>query len=102
MVAEDAVEFGAEAFDAAAALLVEEVGAEFYGDAIYGFEGVLQQEQFALGVQRRALDRLAVPGRADFQAAVCRVYVHVSSHADGLARGLQNREWEHRASSLKG
>ena len=40
MVAQDAVEFGAESFDRGAALAIEMVCAEFDGDAVEVFECV--------------------------------------------------------------
>src|SRR5215216_3400827 len=43
VVAQDAVQLGAEPFDAAPALLVEEMRAEFYRNAIELFERVRQQ-----------------------------------------------------------
>ena len=54
----------------APALVIEEMGAEFDRDAIELFERMLQQQQFALGVERAALNALGIPGRADLDAAV--------------------------------
>ena len=48
MVAQDAVEFGAEPLDAAPALLVEEVGTEFDGDAVQRLERVREEHALAL------------------------------------------------------
>src|SRR5262245_37870002 len=75
VVAQNAVEFCPEPLDAAATLLIEEMGAEFYRNAIELLEGVAQQHQFALGVERGALHTLGIPCRADFDPAVWRVDV---------------------------
>jgi hypothetical protein len=70
VVAQDAVELGAEAFDGAAALGVQVMGAEFDADAVDVLEGMSEEEVFALGVEAGALDGCRVPGRADLDAAV--------------------------------
>jgi hypothetical protein len=101
--AEDAVEFGAEAFDGAAALLIHEVGAELDGDAGEGVEGVGEEEELGLGVEGGALDAAGVPGGADLEAAVEGVDVHVGGHADGLAGGaVEDGEGEHGAGGVEG
>ena len=71
MAAQDAVELRAEPFDGAPALMVEEVRAEFDGDALQRFECVAEQQQLALRVHVAALHALAIPGRADFDALFC-------------------------------
>src|ERR1700761_8813153 len=54
MVAQNAVLLGAQTLDAAPALMVEEMRAEFDRDAIELFERMRQQQQLALGVERGA------------------------------------------------
>ncbi len=56
VVAQHAVESGADPFDGAAARLVHEMRAELDGEASQPVEGVRQQQQLCFGVQRRALD----------------------------------------------
>ena len=103
MAAQDAVELGAETLDCGPALLVEEVGAEFYRDAGEGFEGVREQEQFGLGVEAGALVAAGVPGGADFDATGDAIDVHVGGHADRAASGgVDDGEWQHEAGALKG
>ena len=60
-------------------------------------EGVRQQQQFALRIDRAALHALGVPGRADLDAAVGGIDVHVGRHAGDLAVGVEHRERQHRA-----
>src|SRR4051812_1296655 len=55
VAAQDTVLLGAEALDAAAALVVEEMGAEFYRNAVHLLERMRQQQQFALRIDRAAL-----------------------------------------------
>src|SRR6185295_13013762 len=55
VVAQNAVELGAETLDAAPALLIEDVRAELHGDAVERLEGVGEQQQLALGVEVGAL-----------------------------------------------
>src|SRR5882672_1311060 len=62
MAAQDAVELGAEALDATPALMIEKMGAEFDRNAIEFFERMAKQQQFALGVERTALDAFGIPG----------------------------------------
>src|SRR5665213_626597 len=54
VAAKDSVELGAEALYGAAALDVEDVGAEFDGQATERFERVGEKHQLALGVDRAA------------------------------------------------
>src|SRR5665647_1961338 len=65
MAAQDAVLLGAQPLDAAPALMIEEMGAEFDRDAVEFFERVAEQQQFALGIEPAALHAPGVPGRAD-------------------------------------
>jgi hypothetical protein len=99
--AQHAVELGAQAFDAAPALVVEEVRAELHRDAVQRLEGVPQQQALAFGVERAALHPGAVPGGADLDAAVGGVDVHEGGHADRLAAGVQHRERQHAADFLQ-
>ena len=62
-------------------------------------EGVRQQQQFALRIERAALHTLGVPGGADLNAAVGGINVHIGRHARDLAVGVIDREWQHRAGS---
>ena len=101
MVAQDPVLLGAEALDAAAALVIEEVRPELDRDAIEFLEGVRQQQQFALRIDRAALHTPGVPGRADLDAAVGRVDVHVGGHARDLAVGIEHGKRQHRPGLLQ-
>ena len=83
-------------FDAAAALLVEKMRAELYRNAIELLEGVAEQQQFALGIERAALHAFGVPGRADFDPPVGGVDIHVGRHARDLAVGIEHGERQHR------
>src|SRR3990167_1916503 len=96
-----AVELGAQALDAAPALVVEEVGAELHRDAVQRLERVGQQQALALGVERAALHGGAVPGGADLDPAVGGIDVHEGGHADRLAAGVQHRERQHAAGFLQ-
>ena len=60
-------------------------------------EGVRQQQQFALRIERAALHAPGVPGGADLDAAVGGIDVHIGSHAGDLAVGVVHRERQHRA-----
>ena len=60
-------------------------------------EGVRQQQQFALRIERAALHALGVPGGADLDAAVGGIDVHIGRHARDLALGIEHRERQHRA-----
>jgi len=102
VVAQHTVEFGAQPLDGAAAWLVEKMRAEFDGDAVEPLKGMAQQQALGLGVEGRALHTLAVPGRADFDAAVGGVDVHVGGHADRPARGrIDHGKWAHAALGLQ-
>ena len=102
MGAENAVEFGAKALDSTAALVVHEVSAELDGDAVEILEGVAEEEQLGLGIEAGTLDALRIPGRADLDAAVGGVDIHISGHADGLtAVRIDDGEGQHIARLLK-
>src|SRR5580698_10906209 len=60
------VQFCTQPQDGGPALLVEEVGAEFHGDAAQLLEGICQKQQLALRVHGAALHLLSIPRRADF------------------------------------
>src|SRR5690349_2079154 len=97
VAAQNTVLLGAEALNAAPALVIEEVRAELYRNAIQLLEGVRQQQQFALCIERAALHAPGVPGRADLDATVGGVDIHVGGHARDLAVGVIYRERQHRA-----
>ena len=101
MVAQDAVLFRAQPLDAAPALLVEEMRAEFHRDAVELLEGMRERQQFALRVERAALHALGIPGRTDLDAAVRRIDIHVGGHARDLAVGVEHRPRQHRACLLQ-
>src|SRR5215471_7115166 len=52
MMAQHAILLGAEPQDRVAGSVIEPVGAKFHGDAAELLEGVRQQEQLALGIDR--------------------------------------------------
>ena len=87
VIAQNAVELGAEALDGAAAGAVEEMGAEFYGDAVQRLEGVGQQHALAFGVDGAALNAPPIPGGPDFDPTMGGVDVHIGGHAHRLAAG---------------
>ena len=66
MLAQDAVELGPHPFDGTAALLVENVGPELDREAVERVEGMRQQKQLGLGVNRRSLDAARIPCTTDF------------------------------------
>src|SRR5882762_10586839 len=101
VTAQDTVEFGAQALDAAAALVIQEVGTKLHGDAPQVFEGVGQQEKLALRIDSGALGAFTIPGGADLDAAVGDVDVHVRGHAEGTAVRVEHRERQHRTLSLQ-
>ena len=101
MIAQDAVLLGAEPLDAAPARVIEKMRAEFNRDAIELFERMVEQQQFALGIDRAALHALGIPGRADLDAPVRRIDIHVGRHARDLAVGIENRPRHHRARRLQ-
>src|SRR4051812_47718041 len=76
MTAQNAVLLRAEALDSAAALMIEEMRAEFHRNAVQRFEGVREQQELALRVERPALGALPIPGRADLDAAVAGIDIH--------------------------
>jgi hypothetical protein len=77
------------------------MGAEFDRDAIEFIEGVGQQQQFALGIERAALHPLGIPGRADLDPPVRRIDIHVGRHARDFAVRIENRERQHRPRRLQ-
>src|SRR5271167_1539587 len=60
MAAQNTVELGPQPLDAAPALVIEKMGAEFDRDAIELVEGMRQQQQFALRVERAALHAFGI------------------------------------------
>jgi hypothetical protein len=85
MAAQDTVLLGAEALDGSAALMVEEAGAEFHGNALEVFKGMGKQEKFTLGVNARALNAFSVERGTDFDALVHGIDVHEGGHAESFA-----------------
>ncbi len=100
MITQNAVELGAEALDGAAALMVEEMSAEFYRKHSDGLESVGEEQKLCVRVEGRALDACGVPGGTDFNAAVDLVDVHVGGHAGDAAGGVEDREGGHGAGVL--
>src|SRR5262249_3521587 len=83
VAAQDAVEFGSQPLDAAPARVIEEVRAEFDGDAIEPLESMREQQELALRVDFGALGALAIPSRADLDALVDGIDIEKGRHADG-------------------
>src|SRR5580658_3107312 len=73
MAAQDPVELRAQAFDRAPALMVEKMGSELDSDAIQRLKRVAEQQKFGVRVELGPLHALAIPGSADFQAAIDRI-----------------------------
>src|SRR4029453_7707323 len=70
VIAQDAVLLRAQPLDRRARREIEEVGAELDRNALQRFAGMSQQQQLALGVDRRALCALRIPRMADFESPV--------------------------------
>src|SRR3954469_10059240 len=70
VASQNTILLGAQALDAAAALVIEEMRAELDRNAVELLERVRQQQQFALRIERAALHTPGVPGGADLDAAV--------------------------------
>ena len=99
---QDAILLCAEAFDGAAACMIEEARSEFHCDTVQSLESVLKQHQLALRVDRRALGRSGIPRRADLNTAMSRVNVHVRGHANHFVPGeVPDGPWQHRTCLLK-
>ena len=102
MLSQHAIQLGPQALNGAAALVVEHMCAKFHCNAFEFFKRMAQQQTLGFGVQGGALHTVAVPRRANFQAAVGAVDVHVSGHArDLLALGVDDRKGQHEALRLK-
>jgi len=102
VIAQHPIQLGAQPFNGAPAPVVKEMGAKLYRYAIQRFEGMGEQHQFALGVDRGPLHALSIPGAADFYTFVLRVDVHVGRHAHWLARGVEDHgKRQHRALLLQ-
>src|SRR5690606_36278209 len=100
MIAQEHVELGAEPFDGAPALVIEEVRAKLHCDATELFEGVLEQQQLTFGIERGTLNALAIPSGADLSAAMRELDVHVRRHSDRLPVGIEDRKRQHRPVAL--
>jgi hypothetical protein len=96
VVAQNAIQFGAQALNGASALLVEKMGSKFDGNALEVLKSMCQQKSFALSVKAGPLHIGSVPCGAYFQSLVGRVNVHVSGHAHRLTLG-HDREGQHAA-----
>src|ERR1700716_75991 len=88
MVTQDPVLLRAEPLDRRARGVIEPVGTKLDRDALQLLERMGQEHELALGVDRATLYTLGVPGMPDFQMAVGRVDVEVTSAADDLPRGF--------------
>ena len=103
MTAENAIVFCAEPFDGHSALSVERGRAKFDGDAADSIECMREQKDLRLGVDSRSLRALAVPGRADLDAPIHGIDVHVCGHPDGfIRRAFDHGERDHRTASGEG
>ena len=65
------------------------------------YEGMRQQQKFALRIERAALHAPGIPGRADLDPPVRRIDVHVGGHARDPAVGVEYRERQHGARGLQ-
>ena len=102
VLAQDAIEFGAEPFNGGAALTIKEMSTKFHGDAVQRFERMREQQQLAFCVHAAALDLLAIPGRADLDATMSGIDIQIGRHADRAAAGfLDHRKGQHRALLLQ-
>src|SRR5262249_27942764 len=98
VAAQEAVKLGSQALDAAPARMIEEMGAEFDGDAIKLLESVREEQELALRVDRGALSALAIPSRADLDALVDGVDIEKGRHADGRpGKEIDDGERQHLA-----
>ena len=98
MASQDAVELCAKTLNSSTALMIEGVRSEFDRNAVERFECVGQEKELALGVESRALDALAVPGRSDLDTPIDRVDVHIGGHSDRTTdRIVDDRERQHQA-----
>lgn len=70
MFPQNALLFGPQSEDRRARLFVEDIGDQFDPDAVPGFEGMSEQEQFAFSVDGRALGALCEPGVSDRALAI--------------------------------
>src|SRR6266705_1346027 len=82
VIAEHPVLLGAESRNRFARGMIEPMRAELDRDAFERLEGVGEQQELALGVDRGALCTLRIPRIADFQAAIRRIDVEVACAAD--------------------
>jgi hypothetical protein len=101
VVPQYSIQLSAQAFNCLPAGVVEEVRTQFHADAVQGFKGMRQQKQLALGVERRSLHALAVPGAANLNPTVGLVDIPVTRHAYNFGRpGISNGEGKHSAFGL--
>jgi hypothetical protein len=85
VMSQDAILLRAEAGDRLARSEIEDARAELDGDAIERFEGVRQQEQLRLRVERRALDALRRTTCARSPGGGAEVHVEIASGSDDVA-----------------
>src|ERR1700730_16947961 len=98
MAAQHAVQFCAQSFYSAAALVIEEMGAKFHRDAAQRVEGMREQKKLALCIELGPLDAFPVPSSADLHAAMVRIDVQVVRHPHGFAgRVVENGKRKARA-----
>ena len=103
MAAQNAVELGAQSFDAAAALMVEKMRSELDRDAAQRVKGMTKKQKLALRIELRPLHAFPVPGPANLQAAMIRLDVQIIRHPRGLAGGtVENHKRKARALRLRG
>jgi hypothetical protein len=96
------VELGAQALNPTPTGCVVPVGAKFHRNAIEFFKGMAKQHALALGVEGGALQTLAVPSGANFQAAIGWVDVHVGGHARHAFIGqVDDGKGQHAAAGLQ-
>src|SRR5437773_9948732 len=82
MTAQNTILLCAQAFDGAAARMVEEASAKLHRYARERIEGMGEQHQLALSIDLCALRGLCIPRRANLDTAICRIHVHVGRHPD--------------------
>ena len=91
VIAQEAIELGAQPLDRRARLRVLLVRSQVHRDAFQRLERMAKHQVLGFGVDRRALERLADPGRADLQPPVQCLDVHVARGPDYLAAGAVDR-----------
>src|SRR5689334_6568067 len=75
MISQNAVQLGAEPFNCSSRYLIEIMRAKLDRDCRLLFECILQQQEFALGIDTRLASRLCIPGIAERGPQVA--FIHV-------------------------